>query len=226
MKNDVVIFGTNKFNNLSNATNQNSGYYIINELQKRDDIGKILFIDILPVRRKQALKEITSILTKQFKPLIKRGIFSYCEEIKKDKLYHYSTILSIISWESLYKNLASIVNELSFTNLILWSHYPLNVDYFDYFKNKTSVIYLDKDWQKFQTMKRKSKIDYVDVLRKNYNEISNKADYIFTASDDLLEIFMGHNNSYWITDTNANKLSEYNWEKLVNKMLNIIKTKK
>ena len=226
MKNDIVIFGTNKFSNLNDNTNQSSGYYIIKELKKRDDIGKILFIDILPVRRLQALKEMFSIFAKQFKPLVKRGLFSYCEEVEKDKLFHYSTILSIISWNSLYKNLASVVKELSFNNLILWSHYPLNVDYFDYFQNKTSVIFLDKDWQKFKTMKKKSKIDYIDVLRKNYNEISDKADFIFTASDDLLEIFMGHNNSYWITDPNEDIISNFNWKILVSEMLNLIKTKK
>ena len=88
------------------------------------------------------------------------------------------------------------------------------------------VIFLDKDWQKFKTMKKKSKIDYIDVLRKNYNEISDKADFIFTASDDLLEIFMGHNNSYWITDPNEDIISNFNWKILVSEMLNLIKTKK
>ncbi|XOU94876.1 MAG: hypothetical protein ACNFW9_02295 [Candidatus Kerfeldbacteria bacterium] len=226
MKYDIVIFGTNKFSNLNISKDNSNGYYIIHELLKRDDIGKILFIDILPVKRIQALKEIFTIFIKQFKPLIKRGVFSYCEEIQKDKLYHYSTILSIINWKSLYKDLANLVKTLAFNNLILWSHYPLNVDYFDYFKNKTSVIYLDKDWQKYKTLKKKSTIDYIDVLRKNYNEISDKADFIFTASDDLLEIFMGHNNSYWITDPNKEKIADYNWKELVEEMFSIIKTKK
>ncbi|MDP2683865.1 MAG: hypothetical protein Q8P20_02300 [bacterium] len=218
MKNDIIIFGMNKFDDWKNNTNFNRSYYILQEMLKREDINRILYIDYLPVKRVRALLNTKSIIKNLFSQVIYKTPYSYCVQIKKDKLYEYATILSVINWNSVYKELNKLVNKLKFENIILWSYYPLNVDYFDYLKNDMTVVYLDDDWQQKKSMQNGSKIDYIDVLRKNYNAISNKANFIFTSSDELLEIFMGHDNSFWIDDVSKKDIKDYNWKQLVDEM--------
>lgn len=220
MKNDIIIFGMNKFSDWQNNTNQNRSYYILQEMIKREDVDKIVFIDYLPVKRLVALMYLRDMIKNYSKKSFFRSPFSQGREIKSNRLYQYSTILSVISWPMFYKELKKIIKKLELKNLILWSYYPLNVDYFDYVDDAIKVIHIDDDWKRFKSLQKKTSIDYIDVLRKNYNVISNKADFVFAASDELLEIFMGHDNSYWIDDVHKYNLSDYNWSELVNQMFN------
>lgn len=220
MKSDIIIFGMNKFNDWEKNRKFNRSFYILQEMLKRQGVNKILYIDYFPIKRYQAILDFKVILQKYFSQAIYKSPFSYCDQIKEAKLYHYSTILSVINWQQLYKELNAIIDQLELDNIILWSYYPLNVDYFDYIKNKLTVMHLDDDWQLNKSLQNGSKIDYIDVLRKNYNSISSKADYIFTASDELLEIFMGHNNSFWIDDVTKTDIRNYDWKKLVDEMFN------
>lgn len=220
MKHDIIIFGMNKFSDWKVNSSLNRSFYILQEMLNREDVNKIVFIDYLPVKRFMALNYLKEIIKNFPKKSFFRSSFSLGREIKYNKLYQYSTILSVISWPMFYKELNKIISKLELKNLILWSYYPLNVDYFDYVENATKVIHIDDDWKRFKSLQKKTSIDYIDVLRKNYNVISNKADFIFAASDELLEIFMGHDNSYWIDDVNKYHLSDYNWSDLVDQMFN------
>ncbi|MHA1695047.1 MAG: hypothetical protein ACTSUG_07305 [Candidatus Helarchaeota archaeon] len=210
----------NKFSDWTVNSTLNRSFYILHEMLKREDINKIIFIDYLPVKRFMSLIYLRDIIKNYSKKSFFRSPFSLGREIKNNKLYQYSTILSVISWPMFYKELNKIIDKLGLENLILWSYYPLNVDYFDYVENSTKVIHIDDDWKRFKSLQKKTSIDYIDVLRKNYNTISNKADFIFVASDELLEIFMGHDNSYWIDDVHKYHLGDYNWPELVNQMFN------
>lgn len=220
MKNDIIIFGMNKFDDWKNNRNLNRSFYIFQEMIKRNEIDKILYIDYLPVKRYEAILAFPKIINKLFKNVFFKTLFSYCCEIKKNKIYNYSTILSVINWKIFYQELNKLISRLNLNHIILWSFYPLNVDYFDYLKNDTTVLHLDDNWQHHNSLQNGLKINYLDVLRKNYNSISKKADYIFSASDELLEIFMGHDNSYWIDDVEKNEIKDYDWKKLVNEMFN------
>jgi len=220
MKHDIIIFGMNKFSDWENGRNHNRSYYILQEMLKRQDIGKILYIDALPVKRIKALNTWREIWFSRKPGYKKKSVFSHYKELKREKLYHYSTILSVVDWQMMYRELNKLVQSIGIIKPVIWSYYPLNVDYFDYIDSKLKVIHLDDDWKKFKDMQQKTSIDYIDVLRKNYNQIADKADFIFTASDELLEIFMGHDNSYWIDDVHKDKISDYDWAALVEEMFN------
>lgn len=215
MKYDVVIFGMNKYRDWQVKENRNRNYYVLNEILKRPDVAKVLYVDYLPIRRKEALRDYFFLKLKWFSQVKHRTLFSICQEILPNKFYRYSTVFSVISWNYLYNDLKKVLHKLGFNNLLLWSYYPLNVDFFELFEKKITVFDIDSDWQQKSSLRKGKKIDYIDVLRKNYNSMANQADYIFTASDALLEIFMGHDRSFWLPDRS-------DWGKLVNEMFNII----
>lgn len=215
MKYDIVIFGMNKYRDWQVKEKRNRNYYVLNEILKRSDVGKVLYVDYLPIRRKEALKDYFFLKKQWFNQTKHRTLFSVCQEVLPGKFFHYNTVFSVISWHYLYKDLKKVLNKLGFNNLLLWSYYPLNVDFFELFDKKITVFDIDSDWQQKSALQGGKKIDYIDVLRKNYNSMANQADYIFTASDELLEIFMGHDRSFWLPDKS-------DWSELVNEMFNII----
>jgi len=220
-KYNIIIFGMNRYLDWKNTHNYNRCYHILRQLIQRDDIEKILYIDYLPVKRANALRDYSQMFFNS-KKIVHLSSFSICRELKISKLYQYSGVWSVINWNSVYEDLKKTIRKLNLDNLILWSYYPLNVDFFDLIDRKMTIFDIDSDWQNKTALQHGHSIDYIDVLRKNYNSISNNSDIIFTSSDELLELFMGHDNSYWIPSPNFDKNIDTDWSKIVSEMFNII----
>lgn len=221
-KHDIVIFGMNKYRDWLHHQNYNRSYYVLQQILSRHEVGKILFVDYLPVRRKNALVDFLFIIVRMFKKPLHLSPFSVVNVQKQDKLFTYASVASVINWKFVYQDLKKILQLLNFSNIIIWSYDPLNVDFFDQLDDKLTIFDLDSDWRSKENLQHGKKIDYVDVLRKNYNSMSDNADFIFTASDDLMEVVMGHKNSYWVTDIKNSKLEDCNWKDITDEMFKYI----
>lgn len=221
-KYNIAIFGMNKYTDWQTNEHHNRCYHILKEILNRPEVDKVLYIDYLPIKRKDAARDYVKMLPNLLGRTTHKSPFSLCLELKSNKLYGYTTVLSVINWDEVYKDLKKVLNKLHFSNLILWSYYPLNVDFFDLIKEKITVFDIDSDWQKQKGLQHGRTIDYIEVLRKNYNSISNKSDFIFTSSDELLELFMGHDRSFWIPSPNTDPKIKTSWPEVVDEMFSII----
>lgn len=221
-KYDIVIFGMNKYRDWRRNNNFNRSYYILNQLVDREEVDKILFIDFLPIRRQAALVDYFYILGRAFNRPLHLSPFSVLNEIKKNKLFNYASVASVINWKLVYRDIERALKKLAFNNIIIWSYDPLNIDYLELIKNKTTVFDLDVDWRTKKELQQGNTINYVDVLRKNYNYISDHADLIFTATDELMEVVMGHPRSYWLTDVNKQDLKDFDWKSITDEMFEYI----
>lgn len=220
---DVVIFGMNKYRDWRIQEKRQRSYYILQEIKKHPAVGKILYIDYLPVKRAEAINDYFSFFRRLIRRVFHLTPYSVANTIQPGKLYNYATIGSVINWQWVYADLIKLLGKLDFKNVLIWSYDPLNVDFFDTLEQKTTVFDVDVDWRTRTDFHNGHKIDYLDVLRKNYNRMANCADFIFTASDELLEIFMGHDQSYWLPDLGR---QQTDWKKLVDEMFTIIQKKK
>jgi hypothetical protein len=222
---DIVVFGMNKFRDFQDERSKNRSFYVLQELLKRNDVNKILYIDYLPVKRKAALIDYFSFLPRLTKHTVHLTTLSVCNELKPGKFYNYASVASVVNWKAVYRDIKDVLKKLNFNNIIIWSYDPLNVDFFDELENEISVFDVDSDWRNNQNLPQDEKIDFIDVLRKNYNRMANHADFIFTASDELLEVFMGHDQSYWINDLNQQELDKIDWKAIVDEMFSYINKK-
>lgn len=192
---DIVMFSMSDFKDWQEKGIVNRNYHILNQLLKSSEIGKILHIDFLPYTKKRALRSYyESQIWGTSGKVIKRGLTSTLRKIS-DKLYICSTIDSIFSEKKVYKDINKILKKLNFNNIILWSYFPIFVGYFDQIKSKIKIFDTVDNWLEHPNFK-----NYKARLLKNYNIIDQKADLIFTVSQDLIKLFPTNKNVHWISN--------------------------
>lgn len=161
----------------------NRNFFVLRELLLRNEVERVLVIDYLPLTFKRALKQ-----------WIQRGFKLNRLKQVHSKLFVYSTALSIFSKEKLIREINSIAKKILKPKLVLWSYFPLFVDYFGKFNEDISIFDAVDDWSMHPSYKNQSA-----KLRKNYEVIKQKADFIFTVSEELKDrLFDDRENVYWI----------------------------
>ncbi len=201
MKYNVIMFNMSEFREWKSGI-VNRNYHILHNLSEKDQINKIFAVDFLPYTKKRALRIYTqSILKSNGGKRIYMDLTSKLVEYS-DKIYAYSTIDSIFSEQKVYKKINKIIKKKNIFKekypILIWSYFPMFSGYFDYFKNfsvsKTINIFDTVDnW-----MEHPNFVNYTERLKNNYDIISKKADYIFTVSKDLLNLFPDTKNKTWI----------------------------
>ncbi|EKE15361.1 MAG: hypothetical protein ACD_12C00048G0001, partial [uncultured bacterium] len=113
---------------------------------------------------------------------------------KTEKLYVYSSIDSYFSLDRFIEKTKKIIDDLEMKdNLILWSYFPVFIEYLGKLGEKLVVFDAVDNWTEHPSF---SKLK--ERLRNNYKVIDEKADLIFTVSKELVELFQNKEKIHWI----------------------------
>ena len=180
---DVVMFSMSSYGEWDNGTS-NRNFQIFKQLKNNPKIDKILTVDYLPHTIKRALrnyKENILIPTKGI--IIKKSRFTKIYQ-PEEKVTVYSTIFNIFSMKKMLRDLNIYLKKNGYKNIILWSYYPINVEYFNELEYSVSVFDTVDNWCEHASYKKiKHKI------AENYKKIKEKANIIFVLSQSAEEIF-------------------------------------
>ncbi|MBU4369799.1 glycosyltransferase [Patescibacteria group bacterium] len=176
---------------------------------------------------------------------IYRDLTTKCVEIKgyQTELYVFSTIDSIFSHRLVIKKLnkvlkiinnQSTINNQQSTIRVLWSYFPMFVDYFEHTNsapprslrshfgnaNAPMRIGIKADLKVFDTVdnwiEHPSFVKHKERLKNNYQIIAQKSDLIFTVSKNLIDFFhdLGRDEDvFWIPNgVDVNHFSKSKFE--------------
>lgn len=188
----------------------NRNYHILQTLAKDERAGKIIAVDFLPIgfNWKRKLKYFYCNLIKgavacdkDKKICIGSGetrfgdFTSRCYQIKS-KIYVYSSVNNL---KTVLKELSKIKERLDLENLVVWSYNPFISNLKEIKKAlnaKITVFDGVDDWSEHSVYKRQKKL-----LKKNYQDIKNEADVIFTVSKELKERLFGDiSKAHWVSN--------------------------
>jgi len=209
---DVVMFSMSCYTEWQHGIS-NRNFHILHNLLKNDQVRKVVMVEYLPFTLKRAVRQwFQNIIFGVKGKILSRGLWHKLvaiseEEIEKTgykldgyepnsipfKLFIYSDVSSIWSEKGVYKRLAHELERLDIKNVVLWSYLPTFVDYFKKFKEVISVFDAVDNW-----MAHSSYIKIRDRLKKNYQVIRYKADFIFTTSPELVKFFDRHSHTFFV----------------------------
>jgi len=179
----------------------NRNYHILRELQNREEVGKILAIDYMPLNFKRALRNYKEgiVLNIDNSKNIKRGL-TYKVSKVSEKLYVYTDCDFFLRPKNSVKRIRKIAIDLNFGDFILWSYYPFAAPYWDNMGQKMTVFDAVDNW-----LLHSSYAKYQNRLKADYEKIKNETDLIFVVSKNLTNFFDDQPNVYWIPNGVDNK---------------------
>lgn len=174
----------------------NRNRFVLKNLKKREEIGKVLVVDFLPFTLKRAARNwVQNILFGIRGKCIKDGLFDRCVR-QEDGTYVYSTIQSLWNEAGVIKRINKLTAKLGFRNILLWSYQPMFVGYFGQLGEKVSVFDAVDNWYE-----NVHYAPYKERLRANYRHVAQKANLVFTVAKDLASFFedLGRKRqTYWV----------------------------
>lgn len=187
---DIIMFNMSSYSEWEKGI-QNRNYHILHTLQKDPRVRKIVAVDFLPFNFKQMVKRYAQdiVLHSKKGDIIYGDLTSICYQVTS-KIYVYSTIDSYFSSNIVAKELTRIEKVLNIKNPIMWSYNPLFTPYFHELHEKMVVFDTVDNWCEHISY---TKSCYQTRLGKNYKEIANRADIIFTVSPNLNEMYRNWN---------------------------------
>ena len=200
---DIIMFNMSNFSEWDEGVS-NRNYHIIRELQNRDEVGKILAIDYLPLNLKRAIRNYKEdiVLNINDSKVVNRGLTYKVTQVSS-KLYVYSDIGFFLNPENTIKNIKKVALELNFGDLITWSFYPFIAKYWKDLGQKLTVFDAVDNW-----LLHSSYDKYKERLKESYDTVKNEADIIFTVSKNLNHFFSDQSNVFWVP--NGVDLKHYN----------------
>ena len=179
----------------------NRNYHILRELQNREEVGKILAVDYLPLNFKRALRNYKEgiVLNINNSKTVKRGLTYKVSKIS-DKLYVYTDADFWLRPKSSLKRIKKIAIDLNFGDFVLWSYYPFAASYWGKMGQKMTIFEAVDSW-----LLHSSYSKYTDKLKIAYEKIKNETDLIFVVSKNLTNFFDDQPNVYWIPNGVDNK---------------------
>lgn len=183
LKYTIIMFNMSVYKDWE-AGIRNRNYFVMRELLKRDDVAHVIAVDYLPVSVKLRIKNIRERM---------KNHDAHVVTTKEHKLSVYSPINLKNIQADIEKHLATqflIPN----TQIIVWSYFPLFIDYFDSLPAQVKVFDAVDDWSKHPSYQ-----NHAQRLRRNYQKILVSADVIFTVSEYLKEhVFNGSAHAWCI----------------------------
>lgn len=173
---NLIVFNMSNYSDWEEGI-VNRNYFVTQELVKREEFDKILFVDFLAQQ--------------PFKKLFgrKRGV-KYA--LKKRGLKKISDKVFVYQGLNLFKSKASILDqtkillktlEMPLEETVLWSYNAFFPELFT-LNAKVKVFDAVDNWSHHASYKQEAA-----QLKKNYVEINKKADTIFTVSEGLKDLF-------------------------------------
>lgn len=214
---DVIMFNMSNYSEWDEGVS-NRNYHILRELLNREEVGKILAVDYMPLNFKRALRNYKEgvVLNINNAKIVKRGLTHKVSKIS-DKLYVYTDTDFWLRPKNVMKRIRKTAIDLNFGDFILWSYFPFATPYCDNMGQKMTVFDAVDNWLLHSSYEK-----YTDRLKAAYEKIKNETDLIFVVSKNLTNFFDDQPNVYWIPNGVDNK--HYNKKfSLINRDISDIK---
>jgi len=194
----IIMFNMSSYSEWAGGV-VNRNYHIFNNLLKNESVSRIIAVDFLPFTLKRAIRNWReNILSGPKGDIIYRDFTTKCTKIN-EKVYVFSTIDSFFSTAKVIEKLKGVLKKIKKNpkeKRIVWSYFPMFVDYFDKIDNDLTIFDAVDNW-----IEHPSFIKYKSKLKKNYKIIAQKSDLIFTVAKSLLDLFKNfgrEKNIFWI----------------------------
>ena len=179
----IIMLTMSRFYEWQNGV-RNRNYFILNELLKREEIKHMYAIDYLPISFRQIFS------TGLYRGKNKKKLWGTIKDQVDEKL----TVYSLSCTGNVLTLINKIIGQNADTPTIVWSYFPLFVDYFKVPPSDIKVFDAVDDWSEHS-----SYIKYKKRLRRSYQYIAEHADVIFTVSEYLKEhLFTHHKNVLFV----------------------------
>ncbi len=190
---DLILFNMSNYSEWDEGVS-NRNYHVLKQLLQREEIGKILAIDYLPLTFKRAVRNYKEdlVLNVEDSKIIKRSLTHKVSQVS-DKLYVYSDVNFFLRPKQALKNIKKTALDLNFGDFVVWSFYPFVAPYWQSLGQKLTVFDAVDNW-----LLHSSYDKYKAKLQEAYDVIKNDTDLIFTVSNNLLTFFDNQPNVYWI----------------------------
>ncbi|MFH1667992.1 MAG: glycosyltransferase [Candidatus Komeilibacteria bacterium] len=189
---NIVMFNMSLYSDWLNGVS-NRNFHVMNTLLADERINKIIAVDYLPWTWKKVLKNYFFGYLRNCKNLIFQNLLTRASQ-ESDKLIVVSSVASYFGKKFFFKDLTKIIKLCQVDqDFICWSCNPLLTDYFDELSAKSYVFDVVDDWTlhpSYQTIK--------SLIEKNYQEIINRSNLIFTVAEELMTKFEENEHVYWL----------------------------
>jgi teichuronic acid biosynthesis glycosyltransferase TuaH len=190
---DIIMFNMSGYAEWQRGVS-NRNYHILKHLLQSDRIGKILAVDYPPLTIKRAFRNHKENVV----PRLQGGkvvSWSLYDKLTKfsDRLYVYSNSEFCIRPKHFIDRVRNTATSLNFDEYIVWSYFPLMMEYLRGLNPKLSVFDAVDNW-----IEHASYVRFKNRLKQNYALIKNSVDVIFTVADDLQKLFDNQPNVYWV----------------------------
>jgi glycosyltransferase involved in cell wall biosynthesis len=190
-KYDIVMFNMATMFDFDHGV-VNRNYHVLNRLARDERVNRIIACDFFPIKFKTAIKHYIENILFEVKhaEMIYGDLTSVCYR-QSEKIIVYSSVDSIFSWKAAARELRRIEKVLNLQNVIFWSYNPLFIDFIGKLREKLFVFDTVDNWSLHP--------EYIKLVKpqkilENYRIISDRADLIFTVSENLLDFYHEHFN--------------------------------
>ncbi len=172
----------------------NRNYHVLRELINREEVGKVLAVDYLPLDIKRAIRIYKEDIVLNIKDAktIKRGLTSKLTKMS-DKLYVYTDLDFFWRPNTSMKRIKKTALELNFGDIVLWSYYPFVAPYWDQMGQKLTVFEAVDNWLLHSSYAKRQ-----NRLKAAYDKAKDSSDLIYVVSKNLTNFFDDQPNVYWI----------------------------
>ncbi len=180
---DIVMFCMSSYTDWERGVS-NRNFQVFNSLKSNNLVNRILLIDYLPQTKKRALRNwkeniFLNNIGKTIRSTLHTKIYS-----PEENVYVYSTVKNIFNYKKCFKEINDYLIKEDYKNIVLWSYYPINTDYFDSIDYDISVFDTVDNWAEHASYKKiKTKIE------ENYKTIRDRANIIFVLSEASEKMF-------------------------------------
>ena len=212
---DVIMFNMSTFYDWDHGI-VNRNYNILNALARQEGIGRIIGVDFLPLTWRGAAGHYVKNILMEVKTgeMVYGDLTSACYQ-RTDKIFTYTTIDSIFSLNTVANELKRIEKAIDLRNIIFWSYNPLFVNFAHQLNDRAFIFDSVDNWLEHPTYTR---LVSKKRLTQNYQTIADKADVIFTVSEELRDLYrqMGRDKDVaWIP--NGVDFAHFNDSALISK---------
>jgi len=174
----------------------NRNRHIFFALRKNPNVSRLIAIDFLPFTFKRAVRNYyEGIFNGLEGETIYRDLTNQVKKLKKEEglaeTYVFSSIDSLFSPQRFLDKLIQVLkkinqsgNQSEPTRKIIWSYFPMFVEYFDKIKADLTVFDTVDNWLEHPSWVKQKK-----RLEENYKIIAQKSNLIFTVAEDLVNFF-------------------------------------
>ncbi|MGC9049114.1 MAG: glycosyltransferase [Patescibacteria group bacterium] len=178
----------------------NRNYHIFRYLLNDERVKRIIAVDFLPFTLKRAVRNyLENIVSGPKGKIVYRDWTTKCTKIS-DKLFIFSTIDSYFFSKIVIKKLNLVLSKIPQLSVprIVWSYFPMFVDYFGQINESLTVFDTVDNW-----LEHPSYFKYKEKLKMNYQIIAQKSDLIFTVAESLIDFFKNlgrEKDVYWVAN--------------------------